>query len=243
MASESITHLKFFVDEGKRQVALFSSDNENEVWLRNAPAESVLNSDWKELQRQCVPVEALLSVGDVKLQGLLRNEFLESEEPSQLKVIEAWTMRKAGMATRLADEATASGDRAGDAEHSQRVVNCLEEVLASCKDEQQLKEISQLRLSFLLRAVSCRLELWNELQKPGEAEALTRLFAALTDPKWPNDGIDQIAAQSNTAFWRNQALRAWGEASKSAEAEGAIDEAEHCCTKVLRILQDQDLSV
>ena len=151
-------------------------------------------------------------------------------------------MRKASLASRLADAATAADDHAADAENSQRVVDYLQEVMSSCKVDQYQKEISKQRSAYLLRAVGCRLAIWNETKKPEQAEELARLFAALADSSWTDGSIDQKAAQSNKTFWHNQALRAWGECSKSAEERGEIEQAEHCCTKVLELLQDQELN-
>ena len=61
------------------------------------------------------------------------------------EVIEAWTMRKASLASRLADTANAADDRAAEASHSQRVVDCMEEMLASCTNGQRQQEIIQQR--------------------------------------------------------------------------------------------------
>jgi len=237
MASDSITHLKLFVDQGERQVALFSGDDQQQDWLRNEAAETVLTNGWELL-----PQETLMSLAEVSAKGLLQRAFLASDALSQAGVIEAWTMRKARMASRLADAATTTGDRATEAQHSQRVVDCLEEMLASCTDDQRQQEISQQRSAYLLRAVDCRLALWNNMKDPAQAEALALLFAALADRRWPNASIDVATADSNKVFWRNQALRAWGDASKTAEEQGAIDQAERCCSKVLQLLQDQALN-
>jgi hypothetical protein len=157
-------------------------------------------------------------------------------------VIEAWTMRKASLANRLADAASTAGDRAAEASHSQRVVDCMEEMLASCTDGQRQQEIIQQRNTYLLRAVDCHLALWNDMKSPKQAEALAHLFAALANRRWANGSIDVTTAESNKVFWRNQALRAWGDASKASEEQGAIDQAELCSSKVLQLLQDQVLN-
>ena len=237
MASDSITHLKLFVDQGERQVALFSGDDQQQDWLRNEAAETVLTNGWELL-----PQETLMSLAEVSDKGLLQRAFLASDALSQAGVIEAWMTRKARMASRLADAATTTGDRATEAQHSQRVVDCLEEMLASCTDDQRQQEISQQRSAYLLRAVDCHLALWNNMKDPAQAEALALLFAALADQRWPNGRIDVATADSNKVFWRNQALHAWGDASKTAEEQGAIDRAERCCSKVLQLLQDQALN-
>ena len=237
MASDSITHLKLFVDQGERQVALFRGENQQQDWLRNASAEAVLNNGWELL-----PQETLMSVAEVRAKGLLQPGFVASDALSQAAVIEAWTMRKASLANRLADAANAAGDRGAEASHSQRVVDCMEDLLASCTDGQRHKEISQQRSAYLLRAVDCHLALWNDMKSPEQAEALAHLFAALADRRWINASVDTTTADSNKVFWRNQALRAWGDASKAAEEQGAIDQAERCSSKVLRLLQDQALN-
>ena len=237
MASDSITHLKLFVDQGERQVALFRGENQQQDWLRNASAEAVLNNGWELL-----PQETLMSVAEVRAKGLLQPGFVASDALSQAAVIEAWTMRKASLANRLADAANAAGDRAAEASHSQRVVDCMEDLLASCTDGQRHKEISQQRSAYLLRAVDCHLALWNDMQSPEHAEALAHLFAALADQRFAHHSIDTTTADSNKVFWRNQALRAWGDASKAAEEQGAIDQAERCCSKVLQLLADQALN-
>lgn len=237
MASDTITHLKLFVDQGERQVALFSGDDQQQDWLRNEAAETVLDNGWELL-----PQETLMSLAEVSAKGLLQRAFLNSDALNQADLIEAWTMRKARMASRLADAAATAGDRAAEADHSQRVVDCMEEMLASCTNEHRQQEISQQRSAYLLRAVDCRLALWNTMKSPEQAEALALLFAALADRRWPNGSIDVTTADANKVFWRNQALRAWGDASKAAEEQGAIDQAERCCSKVLQLLQDQALN-
>ena len=237
MASDTITHLKLFVDQGERQVALFSGDDQQQDWLRNEAAETVLNNGWELL-----PQETLMSLAEISAKGLLQHAFLATDALGQAGMIEAWTMRKARMASRLADAAATAGDRAAEAEHSQRVVDCMEDMLASCTEGQRQQEISQQRSAYLLRAVNCRLALWNTMKSPEQAEALALLFAALANQRWPNGSIDVAMADANKLFWRNQALRAWGAASKAAEEQGDIDQAERCCSNVLKLLQDQALN-
>ena len=237
MASDSITHLKLFVDQGERQVALFRGEDQQQDWLRNASAEAVLNNGWELL-----PQETLMSLAEVSAKGLLQRAFLASDALSQAGVIEAWMMRKARMASHLADAATKTGDRATEAQHSQRVVDCMEEMLASCTNGQRQQEIIQQRSTYLLRAVNCHLALWNDMKSPKQAEALAYLFAALANRLWANGSVDTTTADANKVFWRNQALRAWGDASKTAEDQGEIDQAELCSSKVLQLLQDQALN-
>ena len=88
--------------------------------------------------------------------GLLEGAFLVSDNLNQAKLIRSSTIHKANLVNRLTDAATAAGDRATEALYSQRVVDCLEEMLEACTDEQRQQEVSKQHSAYLLRAVEFR---------------------------------------------------------------------------------------
>ena len=61
MATESITHLKLFVDQGVRQVALLSGDDQQRDWLRNEEVDSVVAAGWELL-----PQETLITLTEAR---------------------------------------------------------------------------------------------------------------------------------------------------------------------------------
>ena len=120
----------------------------------------------------------MLAFAEVSSKCLLQGAFLVSDNLNQ--------------AYHLANAATAASDRATEAQYSQRVVDCLEELLVGCTDEQRPQEISKQRNAYLLRTVDYHLAPWNDLKDPEQDKALTYLFAGLADPHWPNGSIEVI---------------------------------------------------
>lgn len=236
MASAApVTHLKLFMDQGERQVALFSGPDEVQHWLRNVSAEEVLQSGWHLLPR-----ESLITVEDVESQGFLRSGVLMPEDPSQTDVISAWAMRAAGLASRQAEQEANAGHRSAEASLCERVVRSLELAMEHTSEGERRQDMADRRSAWLLRGVNGRLEAWNQQHDAAEAEALAQLFAALSDERWHDGKSDLSAARGNQQYWRAQALSAWAQASQAAEERGELEQAERCSQRVLAMLQHQE---
>ena len=208
MAEASITHLRLFLDQGVRRVALFGGPDAERDWLRNDDADALLNTNWDLL-----PLETLLSVTAVQQQ--------------------AWSLRAAGLAAQQADQAATANDPGSEAERCSRVAALLEQAAASTGPMQAL---SERRAAWLLRGVNARLNAWQANQDPAHAEALAALFGQLADGGWSNDDDELARARQNQRFWQQQALEAWSTASQQAEQCGDLAAAEAGAVAVLRQL-------
>ncbi|MEB3235127.1 MAG: hypothetical protein VKM98_06850 [Cyanobacteriota bacterium] len=232
MAAASITHLKLFLDQTTRQVALFNGPDEAQQWLRNVPAEAVLSAGWHLL-----PKETLITVEEVESQGfLLPGALAPSDGPDPDNLALAWAMRAAGLAAQQAEQASAAHDAAAEASGCQRVAHFLDQAATHTAERAQLEEIAHKRAAWLVRGVNALLAAWNDSPSPEHAEALAQLFAALAEDRWNLGLPDLEQARQNHRFWSRRAAAAWADASQQAEQTGDLARAESGAAAVVRLL-------
>lgn len=230
MAKAPITHLKLFLDQGDRQVALFSGPNESSQWLRNVPADEALQSGWHLL-----PQETLITVESLQQQGFLA-EGLIQPSGEQASMAWAWAMRAAALAAQQAERATAAHDDDAEAESCSRVVRFLEQAGSHSTAPAAHDDIVQKRAAWLVRGVNARLTAWNANPQAEHAEALAELFEALSREGWGAAQADRDTARQNQLFWARKAAAAWGQASQQAEQNGDLTRAEAGAAAVVRLL-------
>jgi len=230
MAEAPITHLKLFLDEGGRHVALFSGPNESSQWLRNVPAGEALQSGWHLL-----PQETLITVASVQQQGFLAEGLIQTSG-EQASMAWAWAMRAAALAAQQADRAAASNEPAAEAESCSRVAHFLEQAGSHATAAAEHDDIVQKRAAWLVRGVNARLTAWHANPQPEHAEAVAELFDALSREGWGASPADRDTARQNHLFWARQAATAWGQASQQAEQNGDLNGAEVGAAAVVRLL-------
>jgi hypothetical protein len=231
VSASRVTHLKLFVEQDKRQVALYSGPDESRDWLRNELAEVVLQSGWHLL-----PKESLMTLASVHEQGLLTAAFEPGSASPAPSMTWAWAMRAAALAAQQADRAATANDPVSEASSCSRVVQFLEQAAGCPIDPHEHDAITQKRAAWLVRAVNARLSAWTAEARPEHAEALAQLFAALADGSWDADASDRDKAHKNHLFWRRRAAAAWSELSQQAEQNGDLAQAEASAAAVLRLL-------
>lgn len=224
------THLKLFLDQDDRQVALFSGPSEAEHWQRNMPATAVIKDGWDVL-----PKEVVISIGSVRQQGFLADGFLDPGFNHDA-IAMAWSLRAARMAATQSEQASAAGEASADGDSCMRVVKFIEQAAAYTDDSDRLADFARQRVAWLVRGVNAHLNAWEKDSIPEHAEAVAKIFAALAQDDWPCESDLREKARHNQFFWGRRAVDAWGGLSSLAEKAGDFARAEAAAVAVLRSL-------